>query len=79
MLIQLPNGDWVAPEAVTAVLTDWSDWDFGPDNKVYYPVKVIWGNVVSWCKAESREASVELRDQIAEQINKALYKPEGTP
>ena len=74
MLIQLPNGDWVAPESVTAVRiqTDLT-LDFEPHTQV--AVELEYGRP-SWCKSDAPEA---LRDQIAEQVNRALYKPEGTP
>lgn len=80
MLIQLPNGDWVAPEAVTAVRAHAECLVDSVSARVAYCVVVeresgVW----SRCVAPNRESVEVLRDQIAEQVNRALYKPEGTP
>lgn len=79
MLIRLPNGDWVAPGAVTAVRTHAECLMDSVSAQVSYHVVVeresgVW----SYCVAPNRESVEALRDQIAEQVNKALYKPEGS-
>lgn len=66
MLIQLPNGDWVAPESVLAV---------SAMGGLHVEVETNVGLHVM--KVSFQGEAEALRDQIAEQINKALYRPEG--
>lgn len=69
MLIQLPGGAWVDPSDVKSVeITD----QFG----VKVETTSCWYDEAPQDSVEAAEA---LRDQIAEQVNRALYKPEGTP
>lgn len=67
MLIQLPNGDWVDPTDVKLV--------FRRDNSEV-TVETTSG-FHTMPVSSTVEAADALRDQIAEQVNRALYKPEG--
>ncbi len=63
MLIQLPNGQWINPAAIQAVVS-------GPNN-----VRITAGEN-KWIDlpGKNQEETDLLRDQIAEQVNKALYE-----
>ncbi len=63
MLIQLPNGQWLNPSTIQAVVS-------GPNN-----VRVSLGED-RWIDlpGKNQEETDLLRDQIAEQVNKALYE-----
>ena len=77
-MIQLPNGDWVKPEEVKSVSVHYASC--ADDSRPQYFSRWIGGVHVEYSdkkifkSTETDTDAVKLRDQIAEQVNKALYE-----
>ena len=75
MLIQLPNGDYVKPEVIERISAS-SDYSSHNGKLDFYHIVEVWSMGICIYRSQplySYENAVELRDSLADQVNKALY------